>query len=567
MPKSPRYLKYEELVGFLKKVAEDFPDLVDLEPAGKSYEGRDIWAAILTQKKTGPHFTKPAIYIDGNHHAGEVTGSAVCVYTIEYLLENYPKDAVIKELLDTKTFYILPRISPDGAELYLTTPYTLRSSVRPYPDEDLGEGLVPEDINGDGQILVMRWEDPAGQWKVSEKDPRVMAKRKPGETGGRYYRMVTEGLFEHFDGVELKPARPKWGLDLNRNYPGNWHPASQQTGPGPYPFSEPETRSVGDFFLRHPNISMTLSYHTSGGYILRARTAGPDKDMPQPDLMGYLAMGRRGQDITGYPCVSIFEGFTMDQRRPSTGSFIDFAYDVRGIMAFAVELWDLQGNAGLKKRDLKERLLMSEDEAEEDEVAIMAYVDKEMAGEGFHPWTAFDHPQLGKVELGGLDPKYMRQNAPLRLLEQECRKNCLFSLMLAQTLPQVEIVGAKCKKVGDAEYAFTCGVKNTGYLPTSGSQQGQAVKTVKPVKVKLELAKGVTLLSGKTYDELPHLPGWGAGAGFGPGGVSGGFGLEKKVSFVFQAGEGFDPAKEPKLADLAIETERAGTVKKEIVAG
>jgi len=361
LPQTPQYLVYRDLVDFLNECEKQYPDLLELESVGKSYEGRDIWAAIITQKKTGAHSVKPAIYIDGNHHAGEVTGSAVCIYTIGHLLENYSKSAEVKQMLDSKTFYILPRISPDGAELYLTTPFMLRSSVRPYPDEDLGEGLVPQDVNGDGSILQMRWEDPAGQWKVSEKDPRVMAKRKPGETGGRYFRMVTEGLFQDFDGVELKQARPKWGLDLNRNYPGSWHAANQQTGPGPYPFSEPETRAVGDFFLRHPNIAMTLSYHTSGGYILRARTAGPDRDIPQPDLSAYLATGRRGQEITGYPCVSIFEGFTMDQRRPSTGSFIDFAYDVRGIMAYAVELWDLKGRAGIQRRDLKQQLTLSED--------------------------------------------------------------------------------------------------------------------------------------------------------------------------------------------------------------
>lgn len=554
LPQTPRYLEYKELVDFLKKVEKQYPDLVELESAGKSYEGRDIWAAILTQKKTGAHSAKPAIYIDGNHHAGEVTGSVVCVYTIEYLLENYEKNAEVKALLDSRTFYILPRISPDGAELYLTSPFTLRSSVRPYPDEDSGEGLMPEDVDGDGRILQMRWEDPAGQWKISEKDPRVMARRKPGETGGKYYRMVTEGLFLQFDGVELKQGRPRWGLDLNRNYPGNWHAANQQTGPGPYPFSEPETRAVGDFFLRHPNIAMTLSYHTSGGYILRARTAGPDRDIPRQDLMAYLATGRQGQEITGYPCVSIFEGFTMDQRRPSTGSFIDFAYDVRGIMAYAVELWDLHGRAGVPRRDLRQRLMLSEDQAEEDDVKVMAYIDKELAGEGFDPWKEFDHPQLGKVEIGGLDPKFMRQNPPLKLLEQECHKNCMFSLMLAETLPQIQLCNTRCGKIAEGQYEFTCAVKNTGYLPTSGSQQAQAVKAVKPLKVKLSLAKGVSLLTGKTYEELPHLPGWSSGA----------FGLERKIRFLFKVEKGF---KGKSLGTLVVETERAGTVTTAIPLG
>lgn len=551
MPKSSGYMVYQELMDFLNRMAGEYPHLCELESAGKSYQGRDIWAVILTNKKTGCHATKPAIYIDGNHHAGEVTGSAVAVYTIEYLLENYSKNAEVKDLLDTKTFYIIPRVSPDGAELYLTTPFMLRSSVRPYPDEETGEGLVPEDVNGDGLILQMRWEDPAGQWKISEKDQRVMARRKPGETGGRYFRMMTEGCFRYFNGVEMKQARPKWGLDLNRNYPGSWHPASQQTGPGPYPFSEPETRTVGSFFQQRPNIAIALSYHTSGGYILRARTAGPDRDIPRPDLTAYLATGRRGQAITGYPCVSIFEGFTMDQRRPSTGSFIDFSYDIRGIMSYAVELWDLHGRAGIQKRDLKQRMLLSEDQAEEDDVAVMAYIDKELSGEGFHAWTVFQHPQLGAVEIGGLDPKYMRQNPPVKLLEQECHKNCLFSLMLAETTPGITVHDMRLEKTAEGEYDFSCAIKNMGYLPTSGSQQAETVKAVRPIKVKVDLAGGVSLFAGKAYEEMPHLPGWSSGS----------YGLERKIRFVFKTGRGFQGNK---LADLLVETERAGTVAREI---
>jgi hypothetical protein len=221
-------------------------------------------------------------------------------------------------------------------------------------------------------------------------------------------------------------------------------------------------------------------------------------------------------------------------------------------MAYAVELWDLQGRAEVQRRDLRQHLLLSEDQAEEDEVKVMAYIDKELAGEGFHAWKEFQHPQLGRVEIGGLDPKYMGQNPPVKLLEQECHKNCLFSLMLAQTMPEIALYNAKCEKIGDREYEFSCAVKNTGYLPTSGSQQAQAVKAVKPLKVKLDLVSGVTLVAGKPYDELQHLPGWGS---------TGGYGLERKIRFVFRTDKSF---KGRKLALLTVETERAGVVTREL---
>ena len=547
MPKtSTRYLKYDEIVHFLRECERDYPDLVELESIGKSYEGRDIWACVLTQKRTGKHQEKPAIYVDGNHHAGEVTGSAVCLYTIEYLLENYTTDPEVKELLDTRVFYIVPRVSPDGAELYLTTPYMLRSSVRPYPDEDLGDGLVPEDIDGNGLILQMRWEDPLGQWKVSEKDPRVMVRRKPGDSGGKYYRMVTEGIFRGWDGVEIKQAKPKYGLDLNRNYPGSWRAANQQTGPGPFPLSEPETRAVADFFRNHPNIAFAFSHHTYGGDLLRPRTAGPDSDMNPQDLAMLKSIGRRGEQITGYKCVSIFESFTMDPRRPSTGSFLDFTYDVRGIMAMAIELWDLDGRSGIPKRGLRQRINLSEDEKEEDDIKILKYVDKELAGEGWHPWTEFDHPQLGKVELGGLDPKFLRQNPPPKLLTEECHKVTLFTLVLAGTTPRLVAENANCRPLGGGDYEFTCALKNAGYLPTCSSQQALAVHAVSPLKLKVFPESGVSLVSGKEYEELSHLPGWSGGP----------FGQERKIRLVFRT----EGDKRGKLATVRIESERAGTL-------
>ncbi len=36
----------------------------------------------------------------------------MCVYTIAYLLQNYADDPAVKALLDTRTFYVLPRVSP-----------------------------------------------------------------------------------------------------------------------------------------------------------------------------------------------------------------------------------------------------------------------------------------------------------------------------------------------------------------------------------------------------------------------------------------------------------------------
>ena len=81
-------------------------------------------------------------------------------------LEERP-DETATRALDTRAFYVVPRVNPDGAELYFADkPRFLRSSVRPYPyDEEPIEGLKMEDADGDGRILQMRVPDPNGPWK------------------------------------------------------------------------------------------------------------------------------------------------------------------------------------------------------------------------------------------------------------------------------------------------------------------------------------------------------------------------------------------------------------------
>src|SRR5258706_16389362 len=63
-----RYNRYAELEGWLQKIAAAYPEIVELRQIGKSGEGRALWVAIVNNPKTGPHTSKPAMWIDGNVH-------------------------------------------------------------------------------------------------------------------------------------------------------------------------------------------------------------------------------------------------------------------------------------------------------------------------------------------------------------------------------------------------------------------------------------------------------------------------------------------------------------------
>ena len=84
-PRFDQFYRYPELTRLLFDYAEARPDLVQVESAGKSHEGRDIWVLTATNLDTGPAAEKPAFWADGNIHAAEVTASLACLHFIDAL--------------------------------------------------------------------------------------------------------------------------------------------------------------------------------------------------------------------------------------------------------------------------------------------------------------------------------------------------------------------------------------------------------------------------------------------------------------------------------------------------
>ena len=504
-----RYLRYEELTRTLQSLAEEYPDLCTVSSVGESYEGREIWLAELTNSATGPASTKPAFWVDGNTHAGEVTGSMCALYLIETLLTGYGTDERITRLLDEQTFYVLPRLSPDGAERYLTTPHTLRASTRPWPDPEPEPGLHPEDVDGDGHIVQMRVEDPNGEWRVSEKDPRLLVPRAPDEAGGTYYRLYREGLFEDYDGFERKIAKPFQGLDMNRQYPYYWREDAEQRGAGPYPLSEPESRAHVDAILARKNVFGVHTYHTFCGAILRPYSNRPDEEMPEQDLAVFKTLGDRGTELTGYPNISVYHDFRYHPKEVITGAFDDWAYDYYGVHAFTIEFWSMAKAAGVEVEDFIEFFRRP---SEEDQLKMLSWNDSELGGEGFIEWRAFDHPQLGNVEIGGWKTKFTTQNPPPKYLEAECASLTSFALSHASAAPRLT-ADLKTERLAPDLRRLELTVTNTGYLPTNVTRVAADKKLVKAVTAEITLPENSALVSGERELDLGHLAGRSALAG------------------------------------------------------
>jgi murein tripeptide amidase MpaA len=504
-----RYLRYQEMTAFLEACAHRYPDLCRLEEIGRSAEGRSIWAVTLTNRQTGADDAKPGYLIDANTHAGEVTGGAAALYTIHYLLTRYGADPVATEILDTRAVYVVPRLAVDGVELYLTTPYLLRSSPKLYPESEELPGLYPEDVNGDGRILQMRMVHPQGEWKVDDRDPRLMVRRRPEDRAGTFYKVWTEGILRGWDGKAMPPVRRPFGLDFNRNYPAFWNPEAKQPGAGPYPLSEPETRALAQFLVSHPNIGVYLSYHTTGGVLLRPPSNGSDEKLDPTDLEVFKRIGELCTRLTGYPCKSTYQAFAYPGQEALVKGADDWAYEHYGVQAFTFELWDPDGRAGAKgyaQVGVKGLLNRSEEEWAEDQRKLLAWQDRELGGQGFVPWTPFLHPQLGPVEIGGWDVKRCLQNPPVGpLLAEEAARAAAFTFQHVLCTPRLT-VELQAQRLGAGLFQLSARIRNVGGMATHVTAMAQKMKTAPPIEVRLE--GEVELLTGKRRQEVDHLEGW-----------------------------------------------------------
>jgi murein tripeptide amidase MpaA len=401
--------------------------------------------------------------------------------------------------------YLCPRLNPDGAELALADrPRHIRSSTRPYPhDEDPVDGLTVQDVDGDGRILQMRVQDPRGGWKAHPSEPRLLVPREPGEFGGTYYRVMPEGLIDHFDGTTIRVNKDREGLDLNRNFPAYWRQEFEQAGAGPYPTSEPEVRAMVDFIVRHPNIGAAVSFHTHSGVILRPMGTQSDDDMTPEDLWVYKRLSDIGAKLTGYPAISIFHDFKYHPKEIITGTQ-DWVYEHLGALFWTVEIWAPNKEAGITDYDW---IHWYRDHPPEDDLKLLKWSDEQCGGLAHNDWRPFQHPQLGAVEIGGWDRMNYWRNPPPALREREAARFPAWLTQIGLSLPKLEVLSVGVEALGPDTWRVKFAVANAGYLPSYVTKRAVERKTARGCVFEIELPEGAALVHGKRRIEGPQLEG------------------------------------------------------------
>lgn len=244
------YHNYASLTKALKDLASKNKNITNLSSIGKSHNGKDIWMLRISGEKGSEPDVKQALLICGNIEGDHLIGNDVAIEIAEYLINGYGKDDEVTRVLDTRTFYIVPRLNPDGAELFFDkTLVEHPGNLRPRDDDYdwLTDEDGPEDLNGDGMITLMRVKDKKGDWYIDSKDPRLMHKKKQDTSLDSLYQLYPEG--NDNDGDERYNEDGIGGYNINRNFPHNF--GNSIIGYNFYPASEHETRAIIDFMNRY----------------------------------------------------------------------------------------------------------------------------------------------------------------------------------------------------------------------------------------------------------------------------------------------------------------------------
>ena len=109
------YHTYAEMVAEINKAQADHPEIVDIISIGKSYQGREIWTAKISDN-VGTDENEPEVLFDGVHHAREHLSLEQNLAILRWLTDGYGSNARITAMVNSREIWIVFAVNPDGAE-------------------------------------------------------------------------------------------------------------------------------------------------------------------------------------------------------------------------------------------------------------------------------------------------------------------------------------------------------------------------------------------------------------------------------------------------------------------
>jgi hypothetical protein len=462
------YYTLEQVVEALQALHKAYPGLTGLEIVGRSDEGRPLYAMTVNNPKTGPALEKPGIYVDGNMHGNEIQGGEISLYLLDYLLGNYGRNDEITKLVDKVCFYVVPVVNVDGRHHFFADANTSSSnrSLR-IPTDDDRDGLVdedfPDDLDGDGNICLMRIRDPFGAWKTDPEDPRLMVRVKPGEKG-EWTLLGEEGIDNDGDGRINEDAEGY--VDPNRNWGFDWAPPYVQSGSGEYPFSGTGIKALGEWITARPNICIGWSFHNFGGMYLRGPSRKGLGEYPAQDIAVLDFIGKQAERIMpGYRYLISWKDLYT-----TYGDSIEWLTNTMGAYAYVPEVFQEASESFRGASEKPQAPEAGEGMAAMFEGGVpererLKFSDHLAQGELYKPWTPFKHPAYGDIEIGGWVKMSSRLGAPFTIRDL-VHRNAMVVIFSAKHAPEVTLEVTEVKAVGRNLYRVRTRLANGKAIPT-----------------------------------------------------------------------------------------------------
>lgn len=237
--------------------------------AGSSVQGRELWYV-----KIGKGSKK--VFLNGAHHALEWITASLLMGWCEDFIGAIKDDGEIggkraRDIYEKCTYYIMPMVNPDGVELVI-------NGLSPENDRYVS---VSEMI-GDGDVQTM--------WQAN--------------INGVDLNHNYDALFYEYARIARESG---YGSPGPRRYPG------------PFPFSEPETRSVRELVLKE-EFPFAVAFHSQGEVIYWSFNG-----------FGFYREARGLADASGYE-LDTASGIS------SYSGFKDWYLDKFNLPAFTVEV-------------------------------------------------------------------------------------------------------------------------------------------------------------------------------------------------------------------------------------
>ncbi len=494
------YYTYDMVVDALQKLHRAFPALTKLDIAGKSEEGRAIYCLTINNPKTGKELDKPGVLVDGNIHGNEIQGGEIALYLSDYLLNNYDNNKEVKKLVDKNCFYIIPVVNPDGRYHFFadTGPTGDNRSLR-IPTDDDRDGLVdedfPDDLDGDGNICMMRKKDPNGRYKTDPEDPRIMVPVKPGEKG-EWTLLGYEGIDNDEDGDINEDADGY--VDPNRNWGYNWAPPYVQQGAGDYPFAGVGIKALASYIRERTNICLYWTFHNTGGMFLRGPATKAEGEFPSQDVAAYNYIGEQNERISpGYRYIVLWKDLYE-----TYGDSLGWMTRVVGAFGFVAEVFMLEQESFKSMKEKKQPLPGSEGEEGGHrffyhdpgfEKERLKFNDNLAQGELFAPWKPFNHPYYGDIEIGGWTKLSTRISHPF-MLKDLVHRQVSAILFSAKHTPEVSLQVFEIEKTGENLFRVRTRLANATAIPSMS--RFAAMKKIYPPDMLTVSGSGVKVTAG-----------------------------------------------------------------------